>query len=202
MANPAQVPIGTPLDLIGVAPCAGAARGRQPELRGSPMPYFQRKPVEELVDAVRSIVPIPGLPSRGRAPATRGTAATGPVSPSAAATTGIVEQAAAVLASARPSRAAPGSSARPGCRAPSRQRQGTQVSQTPGAAQRTDRAGSLRSLVAPPGLQTSQRRQSSIFPGRAPPSDAADLVVEPAPVLSPPGPVAPGGAAQIEASRW
>ena len=138
------------------------------------MPYFQRKPVEELVDAVRSIVPIPGLPSRGRAPATRGIAGTGPVSP-AAAITGIVEQATAVLASARPSGSA-GSSAGPGAGSIA-STQSTQVSQL-----QAQLNGLIEQVVAlagrPPGLQTAAP-PSSIFPGRAPPSDAADLVVEP-----------------------
>ncbi len=159
------------------------------------MPYFERKPVEELVDAVRSIVPIPGLPSRGRAPATRGTAGTGPVSP-AAAITGIVEQAAAVLASARPSGSA-GSPAGPGAGSIA-STQSTQVSQL--QAQLNELIEQVVALAGrPPGLQTAAP-PSSTFPGQASPSDAADLVVEPAPVLSPPGPVAPGGAGQTKIS--
>ena len=55
------------------------------------MPYFQRKPIEGLTDAVLSNLSIPGLPSRGRT--LPGGAAVRLVNPSAA-TTGIVEQAA------------------------------------------------------------------------------------------------------------
>jgi hypothetical protein len=159
------------------------------------MPYFQRKPIEELVDTVRSIVPIPGLPSRGPGPATRATAGTRPVSPPAA-ITGIVEQATAVLASARPSGSA-GSSA--GSDAGSvASTQSTQISQL--QEQINELIEQVVALAGrPPGLETAAP-PSTIFPGQAPPSDAADLIVEPAPVLSPAGPVAPGGTAQINIS--
>jgi hypothetical protein len=159
------------------------------------MPYFQRKPIEGLVDTVRSIVPIPGLPSRGPAPATRATAGTRPVSPPAA-ITGIVEQAVAVLASERPS-----ISRRPTARSDIgsvASTQSTRVSQL--QEQVNALIEQLAALVAgPPGLDIAAP-QSTIFAGQEPPSDAGGSIVEPAPVLAPPGPVAPGGSARISIS--
>jgi hypothetical protein len=109
--------------------------------------------------------------------------------------TGIVEQAAAVLASERPSAGA--SSVRSGSNSVA-SAQGTQIDQL------RERANELiEHIFALAGgrrdLQTAAP-QSTIFPGQEPPSYAPDLIVEPAPVLSPPGPVAPGGTAQIRIS--
>ena len=159
------------------------------------MPYFQRKPIEELVDAVRSMVAIPGLPSRGPAPANGVTAGAKLISP-AAALTGIVEQASAVLASERPSRSAGSSTASgTGAVAPA---QGTQISQL--QQQVNALLEQLVTLVGrPPGLDIAAP-QSTILAGQAPRSDAAQVIVEPAPVLSPAAPVAPGGTAQIRIS--
>ena len=70
------------------------------------MPYFQRKPIEGLVDTIRSQLPLPGLPSRGSAMPGAAIAGIQPENPLAA-LTGIVEQATAVLASERPSTTAP-----------------------------------------------------------------------------------------------
>jgi hypothetical protein len=157
------------------------------------MPYFQRKPIEELVDTVRSIVPIPGLPSRGPAPAPGVTAGAGSVGPLGA-ITGIVEQAAAVLASARPGGNA-GSAARSGSMAPTQSILTSQLQeQVNGLVEQV-----VALAVRPTGLETAAPA-SSMFPGQAPPFDAADVIVEPAPVLSPPGPVAPGGAAHTKIS--
>ena len=159
------------------------------------MPYFQRKPIEELVDAVRSMVAIPGLPSRGPAPANGVTAGAKLISP-AAALTGIVEQASAVLASERPSRSAGSSTASgTGAVAPA---QGTQISQL--QQQVNALLEQLVTLVGrPPGLDIAAP-QSTILAGQAPRSDAAQVLVDPAPVLSPAAPVAPGGTAQISIS--
>ena len=125
------------------------------------MPYFQRKPIEELVDAVRSIVPIPGLPSRGRAPATRELQAPAWSAPSAA-ITGIVEQAAAVLASERPS----GSPALlPGrVRAPSRRRRAPRSVNSRRSSTYWS-SSSLRSLAGRP-VSRPQRHRRRPFPGR------------------------------------
>jgi hypothetical protein len=49
----------------------------------------------------------------------------------------------------------------------------------------------------PPGLEAATPPSANL-PG--PLSDTSDLIVEPAPVLSPPGPVAPGTTAQIRIS--
>jgi hypothetical protein len=159
------------------------------------MPYFQRKPIEELVDAVRSMVAIPGLPSRGPAPANGVTAGAKLISP-AAALTGIVEQASAVLASERPSRSAGSSTASgTGAVAPA---QGTQISQL--QQQVNALLEQLVTLVGrPPGLDIAAP-QSTILAGLGPRSEAAQVIVEPAPVLSPAAPVAPGGTAQISIS--
>ena len=157
------------------------------------MPYFQRKPIEELVDAVRSMVAIPGLPSRGPAPANGVTAGAKLISP-AAALTGIVEQASAVLASERPSRSAGSSTASgTGAVAPA---QGTQISQL--QQQVNALLEQLVTLVGRP--LDSAAPQSTILAGLGPRSEAAQVIVEPAPVLSPAAPVAPGGTAQISIS--
>jgi hypothetical protein len=155
------------------------------------MPYFQRKPIEQLVDTVRSNVSIPGLPSRGSLPVTRAITDTGLASP--AAITGIVEQAAAVLASERPSGSggySAGSGA--GSVAPT---QSTQISQLQGQVNAL-----IEQLVAllgrPSGLDIAAPQYTTLA-AQEPRSDAAHVIVEPAPVLSPAGPVAPGGTAQI-----
>jgi hypothetical protein len=153
------------------------------------MPYFQRKPADTLVDAV--LASVPGLPSRGALAPAAALVSVGPFA-GPATTTGIVEQAAAVLAAERPSA-------------------------SPGPSMRSD-AGSIPSA---PGVAVSQLReqvnllveQFVSLAGRAPgphlgappptrsagPGTRSDtgLVVEPAPVVSPPGPVAPGATAQI-----
>ncbi len=160
------------------------------------MPYFQRKPIEELIDTVRSIVPIPGLPSRGPAPGIRATAGSLPISPPAA-ITGIVEQATAVLASVRP-RSSTGLStgSRAGSVAPT---QTTQISQL--QEQVNELIGRVVALAAaPPGLGGRCAAVHDLSSRRRRLPAAADLVVEPAPVLSPPGPVAPGGTAHIRIS--
>ena len=174
----------------------GLARDRGNRTRAPPMPYFQRQPIEGLVDAVLSNVPTPGLPSRGPALPAAVVAGTRPVSP-AAAITGIVDQAAAVLASERPS-----VSREPSARSDAGSVASTQSTRI---SQLQEQVNALiEQLVAlagrPPGSATSQRRRSTILAGREPPFDAAQLIVEPAPVLSPPGPVAPGGTAQISIS--
>ena len=156
------------------------------------MPYFQRKPIEGLVDAVRSHIPIPGLPSRG--PALPG-AATRPIG-APAAITGIVEQAAAVLAAERPS-TSPGPSAAPDASSVA-STQSTRVSQL--QEQVNALIEQFVALAArPPGLDYAARPGTRV-PGREPSSDTKGRVVEPAPVLAPTGPVAPGGTAQVNIS--
>jgi hypothetical protein len=156
------------------------------------MPYFQRKPLEGLLDTVRSQLPIPGLPSRG--PALPGAASAD--SQPAAALTGIVEQAAAVLASERPS-GSPGHSARFDA-GPVASTQNAQISQV--QQQVNALIEQLAALVSrPPGVGPATSPSASVA-GQQPSSDPAALTVEPAPVLSPPGPVAPGDIAQISIS--
>jgi hypothetical protein len=151
------------------------------------MPYFQRKPIEGLVDTVRSRFPIPGLPSRGSTLPGAVTAATWPQTP-VAALTGIVDQATAVLASERPS-ASPAPAAWPDVGSVSSM-QSTRVSQLQEQVN-----GLIEQLVAvlgrPPNLD------SAVPPYTRGTSSDAGQVVEPAPVLSPSGPVAPGGTTQI-----
>lgn len=158
------------------------------------MPYFQRKPIEGLVDAVQSHLRIPGLPSRGPALPAAVIAAIRPGGPPAS-ISGIVEQANAVLASERPSAS----------RAPVRSDNGSVAStQSTRVSQLQEQVNALiEQLVAlvagPPSLDSAALRSTRV-PGRAPSSDAAGMIVEPAPVLSPPGPVAPGSTAQINIS--
>jgi hypothetical protein len=159
------------------------------------MPYFQRKPIEGLVDAVRSHIPYPGLPSRG--PALPGVE-TATILPGGtpAAITGIVEQATAVLASERPS----------GSPAPSTAPDASSVASTQAtrASQLQEQVNALiEQFVAlagrPPGLGHGARPGTRL-PGPEPTSGTEGLVVEPAPVLAPTGPVAPGGTALISVS--
>ena len=156
------------------------------------MPYFQRKPVEGLVDTVRSHLPSPGLPSRGPALPGAVTAGIGPDSPLAA-ITGIVEQATAVLASER-SNASPVLTARSnvGSVASTESTRVSQLQEQVNALIEQAVALAGRSPI----LETAVR-PSAPFPGQPPPSDAAEVIVEPTPVLSPAGLVAPGGTAQI-----
>lgn len=152
------------------------------------MPYFQRKPIERLIDIVGSQAPIPGLPSRGPAPAVWVPAI--PASP-AAVMTGIVEQAAEVLASERPSGRASASSGTDSVASA----QGTQIDQL--REQANELVERLIALAAGQrGFQTALSPSAGL-PGSGPPSDRSELTVEPAPVLSAPGPVAPGATAQI-----
>jgi hypothetical protein len=157
------------------------------------MPYFQRKPVEGLVDAMLSNAPIPGLPSRIRTPAAAG-ADMRPFCPVTTAT-GIVDQATAVLASERPG-ASPALSAWPDAGS---------IASTPSAQSsqlQAQLSGLIEQFVAlasrPPSLDAGAPLPRTVL-GQAPSSDAS-CMVEPAPVLSPTGPVAPGGTAEIRIS--
>ena len=155
------------------------------------MPYFQRKPVEELADSVRSQLQIPGLPSRVRALPGAASASTRPDWPLAPAT-GIVEQAAAVLASERPN-VSPGPSTRSDIGS-------LGATQSARVSELQEQVNALieqfAALIArPPNLDALAAPYASV-PVRETP-DAAGTVVEPAPVLAPPDPVAPGGTAQI-----
>ena len=159
------------------------------------MPYFLRKPVEGLADAALSSAPIPGLPSRMRTPTAAARAEMRPSSP-VATTTGIVEQATAVLASERPAVASP-RPARAGAVtvAPNPNLQVDQLQQQLNRLieQFVALASRPSSLGASPPLPTA-------VVGQSPLSDASHVVIEPAPVLAPPGPIAPGGTAQIAIS--
>jgi len=153
------------------------------------MPYFQRKPVEGLVDPVLSTVPIPGLPSRTRAlPAVTGAPR--------AAVTGIVDQAAAVLASERP-----GATREPSTWADAGSVASTQSTRVGQLQEQVNRL--IEQFVAlasrPPSVDLPGSPPIRI-PGYQPSADAGTLVVEPAPVLASPAPVAPGGTAQISIS--
>jgi hypothetical protein len=156
------------------------------------MPYFQRKPIEGLVDTVRSRVPMPGLPSRSSVLPGTMTAGAWPDNPRAA-ITGIVEQATAVLASERPSVSpAPGAPSDIGAVA---------TTQSARVSQLQDQVNALiEQLVAlvgrPLNLESAAPAYASV-PAEETSYDAAGEMVEPAPVLSPSGPVAPGGTAQI-----
>jgi hypothetical protein len=157
------------------------------------MPYFQRKPIEGLIDIVRSQGPIPGLPSRGPVPGL-GMPGTQPISQPDA-ITGIVEQAGAVLESERPrgnaSPAGSGASSATSAR-------NTQIGQL--REQANDLIEQLFGLAGKRRGDEAATPPSVISPGQEPPCDAPELVVEPAPVLSPSGPVAPGGTAQTRIS--
>lgn len=157
------------------------------------MPYFQRKPIEGLTDQLFRSVAFPGLPSRGRSlPAS---AASRPVNPHAL-TTGIVEQAAAVLASERPS-TGPSLAAQSNADSlPSAPR--TQVTQL--QEQLNALVGRLAALGSRPVAPASGAPPTPPYLAQQPASTAAECIVEPAPVLSPARPVAPGGTAQINIS--
>jgi hypothetical protein len=156
------------------------------------MPYFQRKPIEGLVDTVRSQFPIPGLPSRGSALSRAVTGGIRPESPLAA-ITGIVDQATAVLASERPSTSpAPAARSDAGSAAST---QSTRVSQL--QEQVNGLIEQLVALVArPSGLDSGAMPYRSVSRQEMS-SDPAGEIVEPAPVLSPSGHITPGGTAQI-----
>ena len=159
------------------------------------MPYFQRKPVETLADSVLANVPLPGLPSRGGAGPAGAVPGVRPFCPVATAT-GIVEQAVAVLASERPStRAAPPVRSIAG---PLAAVQSTQVSQL--QEQVSQLVEQFVSLASRPPVPDAGTALPAIVPGPTSGSDTAGTVVEPAPVVAPPGPVAPGGTAQIRIS--
>ena len=176
---------------LRLSPLAIAHPNRSKQDTRSPMPYFQRKPIEGLVDAALSNAPIAGLPSRIRAPAAMG-ADMRPFCPVATAT-GIVDQATTVLASERPG-AGTLASAWPDAGSVA-STQSTRVSQL------QEQVNALiEQFVAlasrPPGLDVAAP-QSANLARLEPLSDASHLTLEPAPVLSPAGPVAPGGTAQI-----
>jgi hypothetical protein len=156
------------------------------------MPYFQRKPVEGLVDAALSSAQIAGLPSRVRAAPAMSGSDTRPFCPVATAT-GIVDQATTVLALERPSRSP----------ALSAWTDASSIASTPSAQVgqlQTQLSRLIEQFVAlasrPPNLTAG----APAVPEQAPSSDASCMVVEPAPVLAPSGPVAPGATAQISAS--
>ncbi len=160
------------------------------------MPYFQRKPIEGLVETIRSQFPIPGLPSRGYTLPGAAIAGMQPENPLAA-ITGIVEQAAAVLAAERPSANAP-AAARFSDYGSVPSTQGNRVSQL--QEQVNGLIEQLSALLGrPPTLDSAALPDMSV-PLQAASSDSACLIVEPAPVLSPAAPVAPGGTAQISMS--
>jgi hypothetical protein len=156
------------------------------------MPYFQRKPIEGLIDTARSQIPMPGLPSRG--PALPGAMAVpARLVDLPAMGTGIVEQARAILASERPSTSPPlDLRSDTGLVGPA---QSTQVSQL--QAQVNALIEQFVTLVTRPAGLGVAAAPSTSYPDQQPYSDAAGVTVEPAPVLAPPGPVAPGGTAQI-----
>jgi len=164
----------------------------QPSCR-SPMPYFQRKPIEGLTDLARLQGPVAGLASRGPA---RGTGLVGTQATSAPAPmTGIVKQAAAVLSSERPN-VSPG--------VPAGSAVAPVTTQSARISQLQDQVnGLIDQLVAiasrPTGLDVAAP-QSAILTALNLPSDSAHLTVEPAPVLAPEGPVAPGDTGRIRIS--
>lgn len=152
------------------------------------MPYFQREPIEGLKDLVGSGTSYPGLPSRGGAVADVPTQSV----TSEEATTGIVEQADAVLASTRPFG-------------------GTFVDVGPDSAA-SELSSHIAKLQAPasglveppaaiagPGLEAPQPTLASP-PALVSHQKSSDLIIEPAPVLTPPGPVPPGETAQTTIS--
>ncbi len=157
------------------------------------MPYFQRKPIEQLADELLSNVPIPGLPSRGR---TLPAAAVSRLVNPYAATTGIVEQAAAVLASERPAMG-PAPGARPDID-PLPSTPGTEVTRLQG--QVNGLVEQLAALIGRPAVPASGAPPTSPYLAQQPASTAAECIVEPAPVLAPSRPVAPGGSTQISIS--
>jgi len=159
------------------------------------MPYFQRKPIEGLVDTIRSQLPLPGLPSRGSAMPGAAIAGIQPENPLAA-LTGIVEQATAVLASERPSTTAPPAARSDVGSVPSTQ--GNRVSQL--QEQVNALIEQLSALLGRPMTLDAATLPYMSAPLQGASSDPACLVVEPAPVLSPAGAIAPGGTAQISIS--
>jgi hypothetical protein len=157
------------------------------------MPYFQRKPIEGLADQLLSIVSFPGLPSRGRSlPAGAASRLVNPY----AVTTGIVEQAAAVLASERPSTGpAPVARSDTDSLSSTPRTQVTQLQEQVYAL-----VEQLAALVSRPAVPASGAPLTPSYLAQQPASTAAECIVEPAPVLSPTRPVAPGGTTQINIS--
>jgi hypothetical protein len=158
----------------------------------SPMPYFQRKPIDGLLDPVLS----PGLPSRVRALA-EPIAAASTIIGAPAAVTGIVEQAKAVLASERPS----GNAAplwRSAAADPVASTQRTRISELQEQVNRlveqfvalTARPPSIASEV--PSFANALEQQQY--------SDTAGMTIQPAPVLTAASPVRRGETAQISIS--
>lgn len=156
------------------------------------MPYFRRMPIEGIADAVLARATIPGLPSRGTALPAAIAAGPLPTAPVAAAT-GIVEQATAVLSS-EPSRINPVPYAK----------QAASIGATPKGAWAGQLEAQVKTLVdqfvalasQPPALDLAMPQVMPFGGGDWLP-DAAQTGIEPAPVLSPSGPVAPGSTAQI-----
>jgi hypothetical protein len=158
------------------------------------MPIFQRRPIER-IDPVQSRAPIPGLPSRGPALESGVTAGTGPLTPWSS-PAGIVERATALLAAERPGSTG-GIDARSGSGSvvPAPDVHVSQIRE-----QANEFIGRLSPLAGErPNLVAGMSPVAGV-PGLEQPSDAAGPIVEPAPVLSPSGPVAPGGTARTEIS--
>ena len=160
------------------------------------MPYFRRMPIEGIADAVLARATIPGLPSRGTALPAAIAASALPTAPVATAT-GIVEQAAAVLSS-EPSRIHPVPYAR----------RAANIDASPQSAWAGQLEAQVKTLV---DQFVALAIQAPALDGAMPPGmpfagsnrlpDTAQMSIDPAPVLSPPGPVAPGGTAQITIGR-
>jgi hypothetical protein len=156
------------------------------------MPYFRRMPIEGIADAVLARATIPGLPSRGTALPAAIAAGALPTAPVATAT-GIVEQAAAVLFS-EPSRIHPVPYGR----------RAANIDASPHSAWAGQLEAQVKTLVdqfvalaiQAPALDGAMP-QGVPFAGSDRLTDTAQTGIDPAPVLSPPGPVAPGGTAQI-----
>jgi hypothetical protein len=156
------------------------------------MPYFQRKPLQGLVDTVLSSATIPGLPSRVRAPLWAPAEIARVVS-AVPASTGIVEQAAAVLAAEQPAAGVVSDAwATP--------RKEASLSSSP-VSQLQQQVNALIEQFAalaahPPDLYATQ--VSSASAAESPMyGNRHDAAAAPAPVLSPSTPVAPGTTAQI-----
>jgi hypothetical protein len=155
------------------------------------MPYFRRMPIEGIADAVLARATMPGLPSRGTVlPATMPAGAL-PTARVAAATS-IVEQAVTVLSS-EPSRINPV----PGAR------HAASIGPSPQSAWAGQLEAQVKTLVDQFVALASQPPAPDVAMPSAPPGvhdrlpGTARTSAEPAPVLCPSGPVAPGGTAQI-----
>jgi hypothetical protein len=134
--------------------------------KSSPMPYFQRKPVERIEEIPRSGVPILGLTPRGAATGSGISAGAPPISREADASS-IVPLADAILASERP------------------------LGEHGNKPKRPLPSVTGMGLDAECAISPSTRT-----PVLESPRNAAGLIVEPAPVVSPAGPVAPGATAE------